>query len=134
MAHKALIGGTAYEIKGGRDLIGGTVHSKKNGKALINGTAYAIKFGASLTWTIQKDTSALYDSLDVSVNFTATDGTRLIRFVVRTNYIIFYTNGDGERFAYNNGRWIDKYLTITFDEPPTGTLLTWLQAHAKPQD
>lgn len=42
MAHKTLIGGTAYEIKGGRDLIGGTVHSKKNGKAIINGTVYDI--------------------------------------------------------------------------------------------
>lgn len=45
MAHKTLIGGTAYEIKGGRDLIGGTGYAKKSGKALINGTAYDIKFG-----------------------------------------------------------------------------------------
>lgn len=44
MAHKTLIGGTAYEIKGGRDLIGGTGYAKKNGKALINGTAYDIPF------------------------------------------------------------------------------------------
>lgn len=44
MAHKTLIGGTAYKIKGGRDLIGGTGYAKKNGKALINGTAYDIPF------------------------------------------------------------------------------------------
>ena len=42
MAHKTLIDGTAYEIKGGRDLIGGTSYSKKNGKVLIDGTAYDI--------------------------------------------------------------------------------------------
>lgn len=42
MAHKTLIGGTTYKIKGGRDLIGGTGYAKKNGKALINGTAYDI--------------------------------------------------------------------------------------------
>lgn len=42
MAHKTLIGGTAYKIKGGRDLIGGTGYAKKSGKVLINGTAYGI--------------------------------------------------------------------------------------------
>lgn len=44
MAHKTLIGGTAYEIKGGRDLIGGTGYEKKQGKTLVNGTARAISF------------------------------------------------------------------------------------------
>lgn len=42
MAHKTLIDGTAYEIKGGRDLIGGTGYSKKNGKVPIDGTVYDI--------------------------------------------------------------------------------------------
>ena len=42
MAHKTLIGGIAYEIKGGRDLIGGTGYSKKNGKVPIDGTVYDI--------------------------------------------------------------------------------------------
>lgn len=44
MAHKTLIDGTAYNIKGGRDLIGGTGYAKKNGKAAINGTAYDVPF------------------------------------------------------------------------------------------
>ena len=47
MAHKTLIGGTAYEIKGGRELIGGTGYAKKSGKVLVNGTAYSIEFGPS---------------------------------------------------------------------------------------
>lgn len=42
MAHKALIGGTAYEIKGGRDLIGGTGYSIKKGRTLIGGAGYDI--------------------------------------------------------------------------------------------
>lgn len=53
MAHKTLIGGTAYEIKGGRDLIGGTGYAKKSGKALINGTAYSIEFGPSGPFTLR---------------------------------------------------------------------------------
>lgn len=45
MAHKALIGGTAYEISGGKTLIDGTAFSIKNGKTLIGGTAYEVGFG-----------------------------------------------------------------------------------------
>lgn len=44
MAHKTLIDGTAYEIKGGRDLIGGTGYAKKKGRVLVNGTGYDIPF------------------------------------------------------------------------------------------
>lgn len=44
MAHKTLIGGTAYKIKGGRDLIDGTGYDKKQGKTLVNGTARTISF------------------------------------------------------------------------------------------
>ena len=45
MAHKALIGGTAYEISGGKTLIDGTAYSIKNGKTLVDGTAYEVAFG-----------------------------------------------------------------------------------------
>ena len=44
MAHKILIGGTAYDIKGGKCLVGGTVYSIKKGRTLINGTGYDITF------------------------------------------------------------------------------------------
>ena len=42
MAHKTLIGGTAYKVSGGKTLIGGTAYKIKNGKTLINGTAYKV--------------------------------------------------------------------------------------------
>ena len=48
MAHKTLIGGTAYEIKGGRDLIGGTGYSEKKGRVLVNGTGYDIPFSSGI--------------------------------------------------------------------------------------
>ena len=48
MAHKPLIGGTAYEIVGGKDLIGGTVYEKDHGKTLVGGTAYEVGFGSSV--------------------------------------------------------------------------------------
>ena len=44
MAHKTLISGTAYVVKGGRDLIAGIGYAKKQGKTLIDGTVYKIGF------------------------------------------------------------------------------------------
>ena len=52
MAHKTLIGGTAYTIKGGKDLIGGTSYAKKQGKALVAGTAQTIAFSKKIKVTI----------------------------------------------------------------------------------
>lgn len=45
MAHKTMIGGTDYEITGGRTLIGGTGYEVAGGKTLIGGTGYDIEFG-----------------------------------------------------------------------------------------
>ena len=47
MAHKALIGGTAYGILGGRTLIGGTGYGISKGRTLVGGTGYDIAFGAA---------------------------------------------------------------------------------------
>lgn len=44
MAHKTLIGGTAYEISGGKTLVNGTAYSIDKGKALVGGTAYEVGF------------------------------------------------------------------------------------------
>lgn len=48
MAHKTLVGGTAYEIKGGRTLAGGTGYSIRKGRTLVGGTGYDISFKPSI--------------------------------------------------------------------------------------
>ena len=48
MAHKTLISGTAYSVKGGRELIGGTGYAKKKGRVLVNGTGYDIPFSSGI--------------------------------------------------------------------------------------
>ena len=48
MAHKTLVGGTAYGIKGGKALVGGTAYGIKKGRTLVGGTGYDIKFGPSI--------------------------------------------------------------------------------------
>ena len=44
MAHKTLIDGTEYEIKGGLTLVEGTSYGVKDGKVLVDGTEYSISF------------------------------------------------------------------------------------------
>lgn len=48
MVHKTLVGGTAYEINGGKTLVNGTVYNIKNGKTLVGGTAYEVGFGCEI--------------------------------------------------------------------------------------
>lgn len=48
MAHKTLIGGTAYEIGGGRTLVGGTGYSIDKGRVRVDGTGYDISFGLTV--------------------------------------------------------------------------------------
>nr|DAH26538.1 MAG TPA: tail protein [Caudoviricetes sp.] len=43
-AHKTLVGGTAYTVKGGKCMVNGTVYSIKKGRTLIGGTGYDIAF------------------------------------------------------------------------------------------
>lgn len=44
MAHKNLVGGTAYDTKGGKCKAGGTGYSIKKGRTLVGGTGYDISF------------------------------------------------------------------------------------------
>lgn len=44
MAHKVMIGGTAYEVKGGSVMVDGTVYQLKKGLTMIDGTVYEIPF------------------------------------------------------------------------------------------
>ena len=48
MAHKTLLGGTSYDISGGKTLVNGTAYSIAGGKTLVSGTAYNISFGVDL--------------------------------------------------------------------------------------
>lgn len=46
-AHKILINGTAYTVKGGKCMVNGTVYNILKGRTLINGTGYDITFKPS---------------------------------------------------------------------------------------
>ena len=44
MAHKTMIGGTSYNVTGGKCLVSGTEYNISGGKTLVNGTGYNISF------------------------------------------------------------------------------------------
>lgn len=148
--HKTLVNGTAYEVMGGKCLVNGTVYNILKGRTLIGGTGDDINFepDVSLTWyfnetidiTSQPDNFWGYSS-GIAVSFVSGyygfTYDHLIRdyddtYGVRT--LIYYRKVTETReLAYRNGWRGEVYRTITFDELPTGDLLTWLQANATPQ-
>ncbi len=74
MAHKTLIGGTAYEISGGKTLVGGTAYSIKNGKTLVGGTAYEVGFGGAMaTVTLEADLPTGYSTVEIAISYSTKD-------------------------------------------------------------
>ena len=63
MAHKTLVNGTAYEVKGGKCLVNGTSYDIKKGRTLINGTGEDIVFSSGspildeIDWTTIREVS-----------------------------------------------------------------------------
>lgn len=48
MGQKVEVGGTGYDLKGGKPLIGGTAYAIKKGRTLIGGTGYDISFASGV--------------------------------------------------------------------------------------
>lgn len=135
-AHKTLVGGTAYTVKGGKCMVDGTVYNILKGRTLIDGTGWDITFSDGLTWVINSTPTANTNMIfNVTFNCAGVNYIRLtiyVSFGTVTN--IIYSGVVSEIYSYANGGWANQaYRTITFDEPPTGDLLTWLQANAVQQ-
>lgn len=73
MAHKTLVGGTAYEVKGGRCLVDGTSYSIQKGRTLVGGTGYDVSFApAAIPVTITGSGNATYCKVTINgVAYTA---------------------------------------------------------------
>ena len=147
--HKTLVNGTAYTVQGGKCMVGGTVYNILKGRTLIGGTGYDITFEEAIgkTWVINERlySSAFNDSYQFNVSFVSNGQTFSGFFAkwVSSDYQLGYFT-DVNQSAYNQIYTMDMagtrswtlgeaYRTITFSEPPTGDLLTWLQANAVQQ-
>lgn len=119
MAHKILIGGTAYEVKGGKCLVNGTAYSIKKGRTLIGGTGYDITFGQVMPVkgdliTMNLDgTSRLYRVLSVNGNVCKVLGM-WDGFTSKYNKTSTTTNFNGTTAQKYEGSTLDTYLNTTW--------------------
>lgn len=136
MAQKVLVNGTAYDLKPSPVLIDGTKYQIGGGRTLVNGTGYDVKLKNSLTWYLNNNLG--YDVLaGTRIGFTA-NGEHFT-YIQSDGGVLFFALVDFVGNPYNrtyvyNGGWVNvAYRTITFDEEPTGDLLTWLEANGTRQ-
>ena len=119
MAHKTLVNGTAYEVKGGKCLINGTAYSIKKGRTLIGGTGYDITFGPVMPVkgdliTMNLDgTSRLYRVLSVNGNVCKVLGM-WDNFKSKYNETSTTTNFNGITAQKYEGSTLDTYLNTTW--------------------
>ena len=114
MAHKTLVGGTAYEITGGKTLVDGTAYSIKSGKTLVGGTVYEVGFAEMATVTIT-------GSGDSYLSYVTIDGknyTSETTLSVPVGTIVYCHVGDegkdGSPYVSLNGAYIsERQYTIT---------------------
>ena len=89
------------------------------------------------TWVIKSDASGLLDTTQIAFTsngqkFTSIGANYIGLFVVLcydNNEVADYDPGVPYGFEFDN----EAYRKLTFDTPPTGELLTWLQANATRQ-
>lgn len=122
MAHKTLISGTAYTVKGGRDLIAGTGYAKKQGKTLINGTTFTLSFGRVVTvktaafFSGSNLSKATPDLLITCNGTTYTIGPKTAED--QANKTFTARTGDSVTLATSNNSYTDYYWTVRL---PDGT-------------
>ena len=119
MAHKTLVNGTAYEVKGGKCLVNGTAYSIKKGRTLIGGTGYDITFGPPFLKkgdliTMNLDgTERQYRVLSVNGNVCKVLGM-WDDFTSKYNETSKTTNFNGTTAQKYEGSTLDTYLNTTW--------------------
>lgn len=118
------------------------LHEGRQGPQSYGGGGYLAPKSETETWVLIESPD-LSSTFDYIINFKSND----IKFVQMksfgtlgpgtVNHNLIYYNAAGTAIPAYYGefdRWPnDAYRTITFLEPPTGDLLTWLQANGTKQ-
>ena len=116
---------------------GYTAHDKSGTK--ITGTLEASSSGAAKeTWVIKSDASGVFATTQISFTsngqkFTSIGANDSSGFAT----ILYYDNNEIAGYDPSGGGVyefsLEAYRKLTFDTPPTGDLLTWLQSNAVKQ-
>lgn len=113
-AHKTLINGTAYTIKGGKCMVNGTVYNILKGRTLIDGTGYDIVFPVPLVMPVKGDLITMnLDGTDRQYRVLKIIGDTTIEVLgmwdVRTSIKFNLTANNAYRESY-----LDTYLNTTY--------------------
>ena len=87
MAHRTLIGGTAYSITGGKSMVSGTSYSIAEGRTLIGGTGYNISFQPKAYAMLYSSGNMVFQyGSDVASGETLTNSYKGFESVEYSNY------------------------------------------------
>ena len=93
--------------------------------------------GAKETWVIKSSATGAFATTQIS--FTS-NGRKFTSIGTNSDYgpiVLYYDNTEIAGYEPGTGVWYEfndeEYRKLTFDTPPTGDLLTWLQANAVKQ-
>ena len=115
---------------------GYTAHDKSGTK--ITGTLEASSSGgAKETWVIKSEAAGVFATTQISFTSNGQKFTSIgavydgfvVTLLYDNNEIAGYEPGGGGVYEFND----QAYRKLTFDTPPTGALLTWLQSNATKQ-
>ena len=112
----------------------------KDGKALSYNKQFFTPKPTSETWVLGTHIDIPDEGLNYEIDFISNSKAfiSLTSSAIKNIRILVYNQADGTNIQpyYNDGTdvWTDQsYRTITFLEPPTGDLLTWLNANGVKQ-
>jgi hypothetical protein len=116
MAHKTLVGGTAYDTKGGKCLVGGTGYSIKKGRTLVGGTGHDVSFAPeTIPVTITGSGKASYSSAIINgkTYTSATSGIEVLPGDVIT-FEIWGSSTSAKGYVRVDGTQV--YVTLNGDQ------------------
>lgn len=117
---------------------GGTVPSSQTVANLATAIDSIPSGGAKETWVIKSDAAGVFATTQIAFTSNGQKFTSIGAEYSAGSYIILrydnneiagYDPGFGGAYEFDN----EAYRKLTFDTPPTGALLTWLQANAVKQ-
>lgn len=107
--------------------------SKNGWFFMINGRAIGEKSAVSRTWYLN-DTIDCSDLYRFEVGFISNNQYFYEIACYGVPNLEYHSRTTNHKVPYMDGAWNDSaYRAITFDLPPSGDLLTWLQANGIPQ-
>lgn len=127
-AHKTLINGTAYTVKGGKCMVNGTMYNILKGRTLIDGTGYDITFPSAVTMPVKGDL--------ITMNLDGTDRLyRVLKIVDETTVEVFRVQTLDTALRYSGtAEYAGNDIDVALNQTYYNTLTTAAKNAIVPKD